>query len=209
MGDCSEVPERCGSCDAPMETPAVCVSCRTVFPEVGRADHFTRFGLPVAFPLDSRLLERRFLELSFALHPDRHTKAPAAEQRAAEERTARLNDAYQTLRDPVRRAEYLLELGGSAPIDGTDQISSPEFLMEMMEIKEQVEAASAANDCAALERLRRTLLERIDKETAGLGPALDPGAGTQQSAEATRSLLNRIAYLRRTLASLDNALLPS
>jgi molecular chaperone HscB len=106
-------------------------------------DHFARFGLEPRWQLDRNLLEDRYLERSRVVHPDRHANADAATRRAALEHSAALNEGYAVLRDPVRRAEYLVKLGG-IDLDSSDpKTGAPHpdqaFLIEMIERREQLE----------------------------------------------------------------------
>jgi len=95
--------------------------------------HFERLGLPQRFDLGAGDVERAFLVASRAVHPDHHA--------GGQEDTAAVNAAYHTLRDPFRRAEYLLGLVASG-------VSSPSpdaaFLMEMMEARERAEAGDVS-----------------------------------------------------------------
>lgn len=113
-------------------------------------DHFARFGLPPRWKLDREVLESRYLEQSRRVHPDRHATADAATRRAALEHSAALNEAYAVLRDRVRRAEYLVKLGG-IDLDSSDPHTgapTPEqsFLIEMIDRRERLEQAAGAGE---------------------------------------------------------------
>jgi molecular chaperone HscB len=107
-------------------------------------DAFQVLGVPQSWHLDAELLAARHLALSRELHPDRFAQASPRERILSLERTTAVNDAYRTLRDPIRRAEYLLRQHGIGHSDqdiargresgGTD----PAFLAEIMEIREQM-----------------------------------------------------------------------
>jgi molecular chaperone HscB len=105
-------------------------------------DYFDVFGLPRALNLDLKALEKTFHELSRKYHPDYFTTAPAEERQRALQMTATLNDAYRTLRHPVRRVEHLLQIEGFKP-DGSKVPKS--FLMEVFEINEQLEEVKAGS----------------------------------------------------------------
>src|SRR5262245_65747594 len=112
-------------------------------------NYFEVFGLPKLLNIDLKSLEKTFHELSRKYHPDYFTTAPAEERQRALQMTAALNDAYRTLRHPVRRVEHLLQIEGFKP-DGSKVPKS--FLMEVFEIKEQlkeVKAGSASKDQVA------------------------------------------------------------
>ena len=103
-------------------------------------DYFEVFGLPRTLGIDLAALEKTFHQLSRRYHPDYFTTAPPAEKTQAVRMTALLNDAYRTLRNPVRRVEYLLSLYGFKS-DGSKVPQS--LLMEVFEINEQLEEVKA------------------------------------------------------------------
>jgi murein DD-endopeptidase MepM/ murein hydrolase activator NlpD len=102
------------------------------------SDHFERLGLPRGYSVDPAALERKYLERSRAVHPD-HTGNDPASLGAS----AALNEAYGVLRDPFRRAEYLLALAGGPSPSAVSQPSA-EFLEEMLELRMQIEEAKVA-----------------------------------------------------------------
>src|SRR6476620_11235597 len=101
-----EVTSTCWSCGT-MRAVHFCSACGKVQPPMP-VDYFTFFGLPRKLNLDTALLEREFYELSRKLHPDIYARAVPQEQEWSLEQSSLLNDAYRTLRDPIRRTEYLL-----------------------------------------------------------------------------------------------------
>jgi molecular chaperone HscB len=104
-------------------------------------DHFDRLGLPRRFALDAAAVERAYIARSRAVHPDYHLSGSSADLSASLELSAALNEAYNTLRDPFARAEYLLSLSGG-PSAQQEKTLDPAFLAEMMEYQERVEAAN-------------------------------------------------------------------
>src|SRR5262245_20879471 len=117
-------------------------------------DHFTRLGLPRSFAVDTAELQRQYLARSREVHPDL-----AGDTAAALEQTARLNEAYAVLRDPFRRADYLLGLLGGP---GPTEVSRPpaEFLEEMLELRM---AIAEVDDTAAIEKtLKQRRSELLD-----------------------------------------------
>lgn len=118
--------------------------------------HFAWFGLQPEFDVDLAELAERYRELVRETHPDRFADAPAREQRQALERAAQLNEAYQVLRMPSRRALYLLTLGGeSLPLEAT--VQDPEFLMRQMMLREELEELQDAADLAGIASFKRRL----------------------------------------------------
>jgi molecular chaperone HscB len=117
---------------------------------VAAADYFTLFGLQASFTLEFDELTRRYRELQKAVHPDRYANAGESEKLMAVSQAARINDAYQTLRDPVSRARYLLQQqGGSWQDEQTIQDKS--FLFEQMELREELEGLQTDRELDALE----------------------------------------------------------
>src|SRR5436305_9381407 len=105
-------------------------------------DHFDRLGLPRRFALDAAEVERQYLARSRAVHPDYHAAGSSADLAASLELSAALNEAYNTLRDPFARADYLLGLEGG-PSAAEQKQMPPAFLAEMLEARERVEEAKA------------------------------------------------------------------
>lgn len=114
------------------------------------------------------MIEREYLARSRSFHPDFHHLGTAAEMRASLELTAALNEAYVTLRDPLRRAEYLLNLLGG-PSARDQKNLDQEFLMTMMDVRERIEEARQSNPAALaeieaeLQDTQFTRLRRVEK----------------------------------------------
>jgi molecular chaperone HscB len=105
---------------------------------VGTPCHFALFDLQPGFSLDLDKLATRYRELAREVHPDRFADASEREQRLAVERSAALNEAYQTLRSAPRRARYLLAISGhEVPQEVT--VHDPDFLMQQMQLREELE----------------------------------------------------------------------
>jgi molecular chaperone HscB len=139
------------------------------------ADHFERLGLPRRFSVDPAAVEREYLARSRTVHPDFHSLGSLAEQRASLELTAALNEAYLTLKDPVRRAEYLLTLLGG-PTAQQEKNLDQAFLMDMLDLRERIEGARASADRAGVAAIEAELsdlqAERM-RQIAGLFDKLD------------------------------------
>lgn len=115
-----------------------------------QSNDFELFGLSPAFGIDRAAVDARWKDLQREAHPDRFASADAASQRLAMQWSVRINEAYQRLKDPLRRAAYLCELNG-APIEAESNTAMPpDFLMQQMEWREQLDEA---RDAAELERL--------------------------------------------------------
>ena len=125
-------------------------------------NHFQIFGVPARFEVDLEGLEARYRELQREVHPDRFARASQAEQRVSMQLATRVNEAYQTLKSPIARAGYLLELQGVDPEFETNTAMPPEFLAEQMERRERLEAAVAAVDWERLIALSSDLRLELD-----------------------------------------------
>ncbi len=113
-------------------------------------NHFERLGLPRRFSVVPAELERSYLSLSRTFHPDFHHTASDAELGVSLDLSATLNEAYNTLRDPFARAEYLLTLAGGPTASEQKQLP-PAFLAEMLEAREELERSRGVP--AKVERL--------------------------------------------------------
>ncbi len=132
-------------------------------------DYFEVFALPRLLAIDLTGLEKRFHELSRKYHPDYFTTASAAEKTQAVRMTALLNDAYRTLRHPVRRVEYLLSLYGFKS-DGSKVPQA--LLMEVFEINEQLEEVKAGRATVEeVDSLKAQIKEKREKFDAELHEA--------------------------------------
>jgi len=150
-------------------------------------NHFELFGLPARFAVDAAALEARYRELQREVHPDRFAAAPEPERRVSMQLATRVNEAYQTLKSPLKRAVYLLRLRGVDPEFETNTAMPPEFLMEQMSWRERIEAGSENPE--ALLRLRAGLRDESRKIYENLQGQLDQGSDDEAASEATRMLM--------------------
>ncbi|KAF1020339.1 MAG: Co-chaperone protein HscB [Paracidovorax wautersii] len=157
--------------------------------EVGvnlQADDFTLFGVARAFEQDTAVLARRWRELQAAAHPDRFATDGAVAQRLAMQWAVRINEAYQRLKDPVKRASLLCEMNGFA-IDAERNTAMPaQFLMYQMEWREALDEVA---DLAALEALEDEVLAERRKAEAALGQLLDQKGDYAAAAQQVRALM--------------------
>lgn len=133
-------------------------------------DYFEVFGLPRILGIDLAALEKKFHELSRKYHPDYFSTAPPAEKTQAVRMTALLNDAYRTLRHPVRRVEYLVSLYGLKS-DGSKVPQA--LLMEVFEINEQLEEVKAGRaSIEEVDSLRAQIKQKRDRFDSELQRAM-------------------------------------
>lgn len=132
-------------------------------------NHFELFGLPVQFAVNRATLDDAYRKIQHLVHPDRFVTATETEKRAAMQWAATANDAYQTLRDPIRRAIYLCVINGYDVRKETHVSMDPDFLMQQMQWREALEDARDSGDRQALRALdeerrqsREEYLQRIE-----------------------------------------------
>jgi len=165
-------------------------------------DHFTLLGLPERYAVDPALLETRYRELQSRVHPDRFAAGSEAERRVAMQWAARANEAYRTLRDPVGRARYLLALKGFDTGEETNTAMPADFLMQQMEWREAVAAASSAHDAPALGALRTDIDRARGEMLQMLARAIDQDANF----DAGCSLVRKLRFLEKLGEEIDEAL---
>ena len=129
---------------------------------------FELFAVPPRFAQDAAQLDARWKELQRQVHPDKFAAQGAAAQRVAMQWSARINEAYRRLKDPLKRAAYLCELNG-APIDAESNTAMPaEFLMQQMELREAVDDAVDASAMDEIGRqsatLKREMLLKLEQQ---------------------------------------------
>ena len=165
-------------------------------------NHFDLLGVPVAFRLEAPELERRYRELQSRVHPDRFAAGTDVERRLAMQWATLANEAYRTLRDPVGRARYLLQLKGYDTGEETNTSMPPDFLMQQMEWRESVADARAGRDHAGLERLRAELEDARGEMLGQLERAIDRDANF----DAGCSLVRKLRFLEKLEEEIDEAL---
>ncbi len=183
-------------------------------------DHFALLGVRRRFKADAEALETRFYELNRRLHPDFFMDAPAAVRIRSLDATARINEAYQALKDPIARAIYLVQLE-SGKLDENERRPPPELFEEIFEAQEAAEEFQGCVDEEEAENLRERLNAamgcfsalRDGQRTAldRLGAAWDEAVDRGEPAPPDivgkmRSILGQRNYIENTLTSLRRAL---
>ena len=221
----SAVPVACWSCSiGHNDSTLFCPHCSKIQPPPG-GDYFSVFGLQPVLNLDLPALEHEFHRLSRKLHPDRFARAEENEKQWSLADTALLNDAYRTLKDPIRRTEYLLKLLGAEIGDGPaskEEISArvpADLLEEVFELNMQLEEMRAARATGeadtelqvSLEQAKRkfdVLLEAVDEELRDAWQAWDSGdiAARQAAQKRMVALLDRRRYLSNLVRDVTETL---
>jgi molecular chaperone HscB len=204
----SDETNTCWSCGA-MRAAHFCGSCGKVQPPVP-VDYFTFFGLPPKLNVNVPALEKDFYELSRKLHPDLNARAGSQEQEWSLEQSSLLNDACRTLRDPIKRTQYLLKLEGveleeqsktateqaRARGEVKKQIVPPDLLEEVFELNMQLEelrmnqkvgdndpalTAEIGKHKAALEAKHESLLQELQSFWTEWDQLVDRGSSASQT----------------------------
>jgi molecular chaperone HscB len=203
----STAPSRCWSCGGPVEATLFCPTCRAVQPP-GDLDPFARIGFARDFALDRSELDRRYFAAQRQLHPDRFATRSARERAISQQQAVSLNDAYETLKDPLARACALLKLAGVKDTPDRDHtIADPALLMEQMERREALAEADAPEAAA---RIEKESVAEIAQAITAIGAAfarLDVAAATRETtrlryltklADDARALRQRLASAQGT-----------
>src|SRR6202030_1719024 len=190
-----------------------------------KGDHFSLFGLPRKLWIEMSALEKKFLELSWKLHPDKFVNASADEQELSLKGSSGLNDAYRVLRDPVARVEYLLGLEGMRKEGEHKQQAPPELLEEVFELNESLdelrEAKSSGGDLASLKARLQSAEQNFQEKLGQVDVQLQEAARQWDAAidanatDAERKgimvrlneLLNRRSYIRNLVTNVAKELL--
>lgn len=168
-------------------------------------NHYDLFGLAPRFRLDAHALEAAWRRLQSDVHPDRHAGGTDVERRAALQASARVNEAYRTLREPVSRAEYLLALHGVEAARETDTALPIDFLERQLERREEAAEAAAARDLPAL----GAVLDGVRAEARALEAAIADRLDDAGDYAGARMQVRELRFLHKVaedLAGMEQAL---
>jgi molecular chaperone HscB len=186
-----------------------------------RLDHFALFDLPRKLWIEMNGLERKFLQLSWKLHPDNFVNASPEEQERSLKRSSEVNDAYRVLRDPVARVEYLLQIEGARKEGEHKQQAPPELLEEVFELNESLDelrqAKEGGADLAALKSRLETAQQNFQQKLGEVDELLQVAAQQWDAALEAEAgdndrraimvrlneLLNRRSYIRNLVKNVQ------
>jgi molecular chaperone HscB len=151
-------------------------------------NHFELFNLPARFDIDLAALDAAYRDVQGRVHPDRFVNATDAEKRVAMQWATRANEAYQTLKNPLKRARYIVELNGIDLQTESNTAMPMEFLMQQMEWREALGEARAAKDAEGLDELDAQLKGERTSRLAKIARELDAG-NYEQAAQDVRALM--------------------
>jgi len=164
-----------------------------------QANDFELFELPQQFALERALLDARWKDLQREAHPDKFASQGTAAQRVAMQWSVRINEAYQRLKDPLRRAAYLCELGGASIQAESNTAMPAAFLMQQMEWRE---ALDDAHEAAQLEALHDEVQHAHQASLQQCGQLIDAAHDLQAAAQQVRALM----FIERFLRDIEDRL---
>lgn len=183
-------------------SPLVCATCHTLFSSPEGTDYYDLLGIERCYNIDESLLTTAYRALARNIHPDRFAGQGENVGRLATHLSATLNEAMAVLKDPLRRANYLLERAGGPSAIEVREVPG-DLLTEVMMLREQIDEARAAGDGATLARVRASLLDRRTQALARVASLADALATADAAAKRDyRKLLNSIRYFDNLLAQL-------
>jgi len=175
--------------------------------------YYELLGIPRSLNLSVDELQKRYYELSRELHPDKFMRKPEAERQRALDLSSALNDAYRTLKDPIRRAEYLLSGEGFDIGEQRSKDVPPELLEEVFELNMALEEMRGGDESArpqlekAEEDFARMLGETDDQLRALFGEY--DGAPSRDVLVKIRGVLNRRKYIQNLVGEVRKELAPA
>ncbi len=169
-------------------------SCIQAMPSILTQNYFQLFSLPERYRLERSELDVRYRDLQRSVHPDRFASAGDQQRRLSVQQAAQINEAYETLQDPLGRGRYLLALRGLAVEDQQGTHQDPEFLMQQMALREALgEVREQADPLAELDRLDREIRTQYQALESALAEALDDTGDTG----AALTFVLRMQYFKR------------
>ena len=176
-------------------------------------DYYTLLGIPRSLNLSLDALQQRYYELSRELHPDRFMRKPEAERERALEMSSALNDAYRTLKDPLKRALYLLSQEGFDVGEQRSKDVPPELLEEVFELNMALEEMRSGDDSARpqLEQAEKNftnMLAETDQQIQSLFAQYD-GDQSRDTLTQLRTTLNRRKYIQNLVNEVQKTLTPN
>jgi molecular chaperone HscB len=175
-------------------------------------EYFELFGIPRSLHLSLDLLQQRYYELSRQLHPDRFMRSPEAERQKALDMSSTLNDAYRTLKDPLKRAMYVLSQEGFDVGEQRSKDVPPELLEEVFELNMALEEMRGGDDSArpqleSAEKNFTRMLSDVDRQLEDLFEQCDRAQSREKLSEI-RGVLNRRKYIQNLVNEVHKSLVP-
>jgi molecular chaperone HscB len=166
------------------------------------------FGLQESYDLDLADLSSRYRDLQNAVHPDKFASASAQERRLSVQQSALINEAYQTLKNPLERATYMLKRRGVDLSADAGTSMDSEFLMQQMQLREELEQVRTNNDTAILMDVSHEIERALDEYNAAISTlfANEDDQAPQQVSDYVRRM-QFLVKLRQEVESLEEQIL--
>ena len=162
-------------------------------------NYFELFGLPVDFQIDEKLMHHNHQKLQLAFHPDRFINGTEQEKRLAVQKAAWINEAYEILKDPVKRARYMLEVGGLEINDDHETTADTDFLMEQIELREEMDQCRTCKDpMRCCDHITGKLDKRSKEYSADFESLYEKG-----ELEQARQVSKKMQFVQRILEQID------
>lgn len=165
-------------------------------------NHFQLFDLPETFAIALSTLETQYRQLQASAHPDRYVTATASEKLQSMQLATLANEAYLTLKNPAKRAQYLLTLKGIDSMSESNTSMPMDFLMQQMQWRESLEEASVAKDIATLDALHDEMQAESSQLSAALADLMDNKKDYAAASETTRKLV----FIDKVCADIQQAI---
>jgi molecular chaperone HscB len=164
---------------------------------------FDLFGIDRSYTLDRHLLRDRFRDLQKKFHPDNFASASEQERRLSAQYAAHINEAYTTLSDPMQRGRYILSLHGIDIDEEQDTRMDPEFLMQQIELREELDTAESSVE--ALSSLSDKVNDEFSKREASIAGILDNTPALDSELDTARHLVRELQFLTRMRSEIEQA----
>jgi molecular chaperone HscB len=165
-------------------------------------NYFQLFDLPETFAIALSSLETQYRQIQASAHPDRYVTATAADKLQSMQLATLANEAYLTLKNPAKRAQYLLTLMGIDSMSESNTCMPVDFLMEQMQWRESLEGASMAKDIDALDALLEAMQVESTQLSASLSHLMDVKKDYAAASETTRKLV----FIDKVCADIQQAI---
>ena len=164
-------------------------------------DFFRLFKLSLGFQIDSATLEQNYRALQAQVHPDKSAHLSDAERRLSMQWATRVNEGYQTLKNPLNRARYLLSLHGVDTQEESNTAMPVDFLMQQMEWREGLDAARQKKDSAVLEEME----QRMQREVRNLQQQLAIDIDETRDYTAASGIVRKLKFLEKFAEEIGTA----
>lgn len=159
-------------------------------------NYFELFGLPIDFVIDQQSLNRHYRDLQRVIHPDRYATASDHERRLSLQRATLVNEAFDVLKDPLKRAVYLLSLLGFETPSSSATVVENGFLMEQLELRETLaQIKHQANPMESLDDLLRRVRQFSATLTARMAVCFEEA--TPQALQEVQESVTKLQFLKK------------